>query len=66
MIVVSDTSPITALLTIKKIDLLHQLYGDVKIPPAVAQRNLLKYRSCTCFFTTETQRHGEAENSESP
>ena len=37
MIVVSDTSHITALLTIQRIDLLNQLYGEVKIPPAVAQ-----------------------------
>lgn len=28
MIVVSDTSPITALLTIQRIDLLRQLYGE--------------------------------------
>ena len=42
MIVVSDTSPITALLTIQKIDLLRLLYGDVKIPMAVA-RELLAY-----------------------
>lgn len=35
MIVVSDTSPITALLTVGQIELLHRLYGDVKIPPAV-------------------------------
>lgn len=42
MIVVSDTSPITALLSIQKIDLLRHLYGEVKIPPAVAQE-LLAY-----------------------
>ena len=35
MIVVSDTSPITALLSIGHIDLLHSLYGQVTIPPAV-------------------------------
>jgi len=35
VIVVSDTSPITALLTVGQIELLHRLYGDVKIPPAV-------------------------------
>lgn len=37
MIVVSDTSPITALLTVGQIELLHRLYGDVKIPPAVSE-----------------------------
>lgn len=35
MIVVSDTSPITALLTVEKSDLLVQLFGEVVIPPAV-------------------------------
>lgn len=37
MIVVSDTSPLTALITIQQIDLLQQLYDEVKIPPAVAE-----------------------------
>ena len=37
MIVVSDTSPITALISIQQLHLLHQLYGEVKIPPAVEQ-----------------------------
>ena len=35
MLVVSDTSPITSLLAIHRIDLLKQLYGAVAIPPAV-------------------------------
>ena len=35
MIVISDTSPITALLTIGQIEILRALYGTVKIPPAV-------------------------------
>ena len=35
MIVVSDTSPITALLSVGQVDLLHSLYGNVVIPPAV-------------------------------
>lgn len=34
MIVVSDTSPITALLTVGKVDLLSQLFGEVIIPAA--------------------------------
>lgn len=36
MIVVSDTSPITALLTIGHVQLLHDLYQSVRIPTAVA------------------------------
>lgn len=44
MIVVSDTSSITALITIQQIDLLRQLYGEVKIPPAVAEE-LLAYHT---------------------
>ena len=35
MIVVSDTSPLTALLTVGAADLLPQLFGEVLIPPAV-------------------------------
>ena len=35
MIVVSDTSPITALLAIGQQELLHELFKDVIIPPAV-------------------------------
>ena len=35
MIVVSDTSPITALLTVKKAEVLKQLFGEVVIPNAV-------------------------------
>jgi uncharacterized protein len=44
VIVVSDTSPITALLSIQQIDLLRRLYGDVKIPSAV-QKELLAYHT---------------------
>jgi predicted nucleic acid-binding protein len=35
MIVVSDTSPLTALLTINEAELLTNLFGEVVIPPAV-------------------------------
>jgi predicted nucleic acid-binding protein len=35
MIVVSDTSPITNLAAIEKLDLLHLLYGTITIPVAV-------------------------------
>lgn len=35
MIVVSDTSPITNLAAIERLDLLHLLYGEIIIPVAV-------------------------------
>lgn len=52
MIVVSDTSPITALLTIHKIDLLRQLYGEVKIPTAVANELLAYHTTVPSFIQT--------------
>lgn len=52
MIVVSDTSPITALLTIQEIDLLRQLYGDVKIPSAVAKELLAYHDKLPDFIQT--------------
>jgi uncharacterized protein len=42
MIVVSDTSPITSLITIRRIVLLHELFDTVLIPPAV-ERELLAF-----------------------
>ena len=50
MIVVSDTSPITALLTIQKIDLLRLLYDDVKVPMAVAQELLAYHKTLPDFI----------------
>ncbi len=52
MIVVSDTSPITALLTIQQIDLLARLYGEVKIPPAVAEELLAYHTELPGFIQT--------------
>lgn len=52
MIVVSDTSPITALLTIQQIDLLARLYGEVKIPPAVAEELLAYHTKIPEFIQT--------------
>lgn len=52
MIVVSDTSPITALLTIQQIDLLRQLYGEVKVPPAVAEELLAYHVDLPAFIQT--------------
>ena len=37
MIVVSDTSPITNLAAVGRLDLLHQPYGSLKIPQAVSE-----------------------------
>jgi uncharacterized protein len=44
MIVVSDTSPLTALLTIGQSDLLTKLFGEVVIPPAVKSELLRTHR----------------------
>ena len=44
MIVVSDTSPITALLAVEKAELLKQLFGEVVIPNAV-EAELLRTHS---------------------
>ena len=52
MIVVSDTSPITALLIIQQIDLLARLYGEVKIPPAVADELLAYHTKLPDFIQT--------------
>ena len=35
-IVISNTTPIIALALVQRLDLLHALYGEVWIPPAVA------------------------------
>ena len=43
MIVVSDTSPLTALITIGRADLLHLLFGRVLIPPAVREELLREH-----------------------
>jgi predicted nucleic acid-binding protein len=37
VIVVSDASPLIALLSVDQIDLLKQLFGTVVIPPAVSE-----------------------------
>ncbi len=50
MIVVSDTSPITALITIQQIDLLRQLYNEVKIPSAVAEELLAYHTEIPLFI----------------
>jgi predicted nucleic acid-binding protein len=49
MIVVSDTSCISNLLTIGKADLLEKLFGEVIIPPAV-ERELRRFHSAIPAF----------------
>jgi uncharacterized protein len=50
MIVVSDTSPITTLMQIGKVDLLHQLYGEVLIPEAVRAELFESHQPLPEFF----------------
>lgn len=50
MIVVSDTSPLTALITIQQIGLLQQLYDEVNIPPAVADELLAYHPEIPSFI----------------
>jgi predicted nucleic acid-binding protein len=50
MIVVSDTSPITTLLQIGKVDLLHKLYGEALIPEAVRAELLASHQLLPDFF----------------
>jgi uncharacterized protein len=50
MIVVSDTSPITTLIKIGKVDLLQKLYGGVLIPEAVREELFRSHASLPDFF----------------
>jgi uncharacterized protein len=50
MIVVSDTSPITTLLKIGRINLLQQLYKDVLIPPTVRDELSVLHAQLPDFF----------------
>jgi|SRR5665213_837330 len=50
MIVVSDTSPLTTLLQIGKVDLLQKLYGEVLIPEAVRGELFITHQSLPGFF----------------
>lgn len=52
MIVVSDTSPITALLTIGRIELLKAIYGSVVIPAAVASELARSHPELPGFIAT--------------
>jgi predicted nucleic acid-binding protein len=56
MIVVSDTSPITALLQIDHEDLLPALYGTVFVPPAV-ERELKVIHSLPAFLRCKSPKN---------
>lgn len=54
MIVISDTSPITSLITIHRAGLLHQLFDTVLIPPAVEHELLAFHDQLPDFIRVET------------
>ena len=53
MIVVSDTSAVTALLQVGRIDLLRELYGEVFIPEAVRDELARSHSSLPTFLRCE-------------
>jgi uncharacterized protein len=53
MIIVSDTSPISALLRIGEADLLHTLFGEVIIPNAVGTELLRKHTALPTWLRVE-------------
>jgi len=56
MIVVSDTSPLTALLAIGQSDLLTKLFGDVVIPPAVESELLRTHPDLPAWLRVQSLR----------
>jgi len=61
MIVVSDTSPLTALLTIGEVELLPQLFAEVFIPEAVRKELLRNHSELPNWLRVETVKdHAEA------
>lgn len=57
MIVVSDTSPLTALLTVGEADLLPKLFSEVVIPRAVSGELLRSHSSLPTWLRVETIRN---------
>lgn len=53
MIVVSDTSALTSLLKIGRIDLLRQLFGQVRIPSAVREELATTHPALPAFLQVE-------------
>lgn len=56
MIVVSDTSPLTALLTVEQAELLVRLFGDVVIPVAVSAELLRSHDRLPIWLRVESLR----------
>jgi predicted nucleic acid-binding protein len=50
MIVISDTSPITTLIQIGRVDLLHKMYGEILIPEIVRDELFLLHPILPDFF----------------
>jgi len=59
MIVVSDTSPITSLLAIERIDLLKKLYDEVTIPPAVKDELEVCHSNLPAFLRVMAPKNNE-------
>ena len=59
MIVVSDTSPLTALLTIAHADLLRLLFGEVIIPTAVKAELLRTHAALPDWLRVQAPKDGE-------
>ena len=59
MIVVSDTSPITALLTVGRADILQTLFGEVVIPSSVQRELLQGHMSLPSWFHVVEVRNGK-------
>ena len=57
MLVVSDTSPLTALLKIRRADLLRQLFAQVLIPPAVEVELLRNHPFLPAWLEVRTPHH---------
>lgn len=60
MIVVSDTSAITSLLQVRRVELLARLYGDISIPEAV-QKELLRTHPVLPDFLRVRQTEKQAD-----
>ena len=53
MIVISDTSPLTALLTVGQVDLLVRLFGEVVIPEAVRSELLKSHTALPAWLRVQ-------------
>jgi predicted nucleic acid-binding protein len=60
VIVVSDTSPLTALLTVGRAELLRDLFGEVVIPPAVRDE-LIRHHAALPDFLRVAAPHDRGE-----